>query len=75
MDAVLPMLRRSDDIKNWGDMCLYNDMKMTVKHGKSEAKWGLSVKISEAVNVTSTLIKRRSAENAAPILIGHVRIM
>ena len=58
MDAVLPMLRRSDDIKNWGDMCLYNDMKMTVKHDKSEAKRGLSVKISEAVNVTSTLKRR-----------------
>lgn len=49
-------------------------MKMTVKHDKSEAKRGLSVKISEAVNVTSTL-KRWSAENAAPILIGHVRVM
>jgi hypothetical protein len=74
VDAVLPMLRRSDDIKNLGDICLYNDMEMTVKHVKSEAKRGSSVKISEAVNVTSTL-KRRSAENAAPILIGHVKIM
>lgn len=74
MDTVLPMLRRSDDIKIWGDTCLYNDMKMTVKHDKSEAKRGLSVKTSEAVNVTSTL-KRWSAENAAPILIGHVRVM
>lgn len=63
MDAVLPLLRRSDDIKN-GGRYVSNDMKMTVKHGKSEGKRGLSVKISEAVNVTSTL-KRQSAENAA----------
>jgi hypothetical protein len=47
MDAVLPMLRRSDDTKKLGDVCLYNDRKMTVKHGKSETKRGLSVKISE----------------------------